>query len=85
MCQNCESERGRVVGLEKRLAAAEECLRHAAREAEARAEKAEAALRDIADCQHRYVQTGYASEVHDESECGPCIARAFLGRATDGL
>ena len=27
MCQNCESERGRVVGLEKRLAAAEECLR----------------------------------------------------------
>ena len=46
--------------------------------AESRAARYEAAMREIADCQHRYVQVGYSSEAHYEDECGPCIARAVL-------
>lgn len=75
----------RLAGLVSSTARDEQTALEGKVAAESRLAEAEAALRDIADCQHRYVQTGYASEVHDESECGPCIARAFLGRATDGL
>ena len=68
----------RLAGLVSSTARDEQTALEGKVAAESRLAEAEAVLREIADCQHRYVQTGYASEIHNESECGPCIASAFL-------